>query len=503
MLFEETILEKSEYQKFLMFRILKSLEGSNYTIMDIADEMNTSYQQTYNILQELLEDIQSFPDPDLKSMTRKTFLSTKKIPISIDMYRLYLMKQSIVFQFINYVVQGYNPSVEKFCEEHFISRSTLLRKNNALKVLLESYNVKISYNEIGLIGDEKNIRYFLYCFYWLSYRGIEWPFETIRYYEIAQQLELEKSEINDPIVTIRTALFWAISRIRIIHGCYIDNFERFEEIFPNNDEIFSSRSAFTSANFPKVEQTQLIVERQFFDFFRLQSLIFPISEDPISTKIYTNISEQKGLVWQLTREFTDELKKHLINTTDAKKTAESIPLQANLMRIFFSYYVMEGDYLQFNDFYDDSKALNYDNSVPYKIVSDFINEKYDDSKYRSFLNAPKKIIKEAQYLMIPYLRYFKSDEAIRVKLIVESSDLITRDMMTFLNDLSFVNIESESEDPVNADVIITSIEDLGDLYNEKDLSNKTIVYWNLDASQTEYFNLYQTLKKAFTKKIAA
>ncbi|BDR57289.1 helix-turn-helix domain-containing protein [Xylocopilactobacillus apis] len=502
MLFEETILEKGEYQKFLMFRVLKSFEGSNYTIIDIANEMNTSYQQTYNILQELLEDIQNFPNTDLKDLNRKKFLNTKKIPISIDMYRLFLLKQSLVFQFINYVVQGSSPNVEKFCQDHYISRSTLLRKNAALKVLLEKYKIKISYNDLSFIGDEKSIRFFIYCFYWLSYRGLEWPFETIRYYDVAQQLQLEQSELNDPIVTIRTVLFWTITRIRIIHGYHVTDMDKFDQIFPDNLNLFNSKTPFTSSNFPKVPADQLIIEAKFFNFFRLQSLVFPIMDNEISQKIYDSIKESKGPVWQLTNDFIEDLQTHLINNEDSKMIAASLPLQANLMRIFFSYYIMQGDYLQFNDFYDDEQTLNYDNSVLYEIVSNFVEEKEHVSEFTPYLKAQKKIIKEMEYLLIPYLRYFKSNETVKVKLVLESSDLVTRDMMTFLNDLSFVEIATEGDNPANADVIITSIEDLGALYENDNLDDKIVIDWNLDATETEYFNLYQSLKKEFTKKIA-
>ncbi|BDR59573.1 helix-turn-helix domain-containing protein [Xylocopilactobacillus apicola] len=502
MLFEETILEKGEYQKFSMFRILKSFEGTNYTIIDISNAMGVSYQQTYNILQELLEDIKGFPNANLQKLDRKTFLSSKQIPITIDMYRLFLLKRSIVFQFINYIVQGANPNVEKFCQDHFISRSTLLRKNAPLKVLLEKYQIKISYNELGLIGDEKRIRFFLYCFYWLSFRGLEWPFKSTSYFDVSQQLQLEPNELNDPVVTIRTVLFWSISRIRVIHGYQISDMESFNEIFPRNLTAFNLDRSFNNVNFPNISNEQLLVESQFFLFFRLQSLIFPNSNDEISNKIYQEIKADQGTIWELTEEFITETQKHLIDGERDQQLANNIPLQANLMRIFFSYYVMKGDYFQFNDFYDQDNAIDYNNSTPYKIVSNFVNEKHEESKYRPYLIAEQKVIDEIQYLMIPYLRFFKSNEAVKVKLILESSDLVTRDVMTFLDDLSFVDIENEGDDPSDADVIVSSIADIDKIYSHKDLTDKIIVDWNLDANETEYFNLYQTLKKVFTEKTA-
>lgn len=504
MLFEKTILEKAEYQKFVMFRILKSFEGSSYTIIDIANEMKISYQQTYNILQELLEDIQNFPDADLKDLNRKKIMSSKKIPLSIDMYRLFLLKRSPVFQFIDYVFQsGNNINVEKFCDEHYISRSTLLRKNASLKLLLAKYKLKISYNELGFIGDEKNIRFFFYCFYWLSYRGIEWPFENIHYYEVAKKLKLEKSELNDPIVTIRTILFWTICRIRIIDGYYVSGMNKFDEIFPDLTQLFDNQEVFTTATFPRLDPSQLITEYKFFDFYRLQSIIFPTTGDNFSSKIYKAQEQQKTPIWYLTQDFMNDVNKHLINQSDDQFLVQNTGLQANLMRVFFSYYVMNGDYPQFNDFYEDESGINYQNSIIKQLVKTFINQKVKNAEFQPYLQLTEKIINEVSSLLIPYLRYFKANETVKIKLVLESSDLITRDMMTFLGDLSFVQIVPESGDLQNVDVIITTLASLSALYDENELQNKIIINWNLDATEAEYFNLYQTLKQEFTKKITS
>lgn len=502
MLFEETILEKAEYQKFVMFRILKSFEGSSYTIIDIANEMKISYQQTYNILQELLEDIQNFPDAKLKNLNRKKIMSSKKIPLSIDVYRLFLLKRSPVFQFINYVFQaGNNINVEKFCDEHYISRSTLLRKNAPLKALLTRYHIRISYNELGFVGDEKNIRFFFYCFYWLSYRGIEWPFENIRYYEVAKQLQLEKSELNDPIVTIRTLLFWTICRIRIINGYYVTEMTKFDQIFPDPTNLFDHPNTFTTNTFPRVDPNQLITEYKFFDFYRLQALVFPMTGDNFSSRIYETQANLQGPIWQLTQDFMHEINTHLVNQDDQPILTENNGLQANLMRIFFSDYIMAGDYPQFNDFYEDEAGINYQNSVIEQLVSQFVEQRVQDPEIKPYLEPSAKIIKEISSLLIPYLRYFKANETVKVKLVLESSDLITRDMMTFLSDLSFVQIVPESDELNDVDVIISSLENLRVLYQDQELENKVIVNWNLDATEAEYFNLYQTLKQEFTKKI--
>ena len=502
MLFEETMLEKGEYQKFVMFRILKSLEGANYTISDIAEEMNISYQQTYNILQELLDDVQSFPNTELQSLSRKKLFNNKKIPISVDMYRLFLLKRSIVFQFIDYVVQGMNPNVEKFCQDHYISRSTLLRKNSGLKALLERYDIKISYNDLKFVGDEKQIRFFLYCFYWLSYRGIEWPFNSIRYFDVSQKLLLEKNELNDPVITIRTVIFWSISRIRILHGYYVSRIDRFDEIFPNEERLHQTDSIFNTDNFPTVSVQQLHMEAQFFLFFRMQSLVYSNSNDKLSNLIYDEVSRTKGPVWELTQDFMGSLKKYLVDNKEAERITMDKTLNANIMRIFFSYYIMHGDYLQFNNFYDSGEAISYDNSVPYKVINIFISKKIEDPAFRPYVIAEDKVISEMQYLMIPYLSYFKYNEAVKVKLVLESSDLITRDLITFLRDLSFIEIESDSDEPENSDVIISSIEDLEEIYQGKNLDGKVIVNWNLDATESEYFGLYQTLKEVFTQKIS-
>ncbi|MGL5899858.1 MAG: hypothetical protein ACRCZW_09410, partial [Lactobacillaceae bacterium] len=278
---------------------------------------------------------------------------------------------------------------------------------------------------------------------------------------------------------------------------------KFDEIFPDLTQLFDNQEVFTTATFPRLDPSQLITEYKFFDFYRLQSIIFPTTGDNFSSKIYKAQAQQKSPVWYLTQDFMNDVNKHLINQSDDQFLVQNTGLQANLMRVFFSYYVMNGDYPQFNDFYEDESGINYQNSIIKQLVKKFINQKVKNAEFQPYLQPTEKIINEVSSLLIPYLRYFKANETVKIKLVLESSDLITRDMMTFLGDLSFVQIVPESGDLRNVDVIITTLASLSALYDENELQNKVIINWNLDATEAEYFNLYQTLKQEFTKKITS
>ncbi|WDF82078.1 helix-turn-helix domain-containing protein [Lacticaseibacillus pabuli] len=170
-MFEQIFLDSTDLQKFQMYRALKTLDSYGFTINDLSVKMRVTYQQAYNIFRELLGDIEQITGKTGK-VSAKRVMSQENFTISVDDYRLFLLNQSIQFQFIDYLIQATSLSVDKFCQDRFISRSTLTRKTLPLRQFLGEYGIKISFTKPGLTGDERKIRLFIFSFYWFSYHGV-------------------------------------------------------------------------------------------------------------------------------------------------------------------------------------------------------------------------------------------------------------------------------------------------------------------------------------------
>lgn len=165
LIFEEMFFSKADSEKFRMFRVLNTLDDQSFTLNDIGTQMNMSYQKTYNIYQGLLDDM-GLIDPSIKyEKINKKDITSDSFPVPIDMYRLFLLKESIVFQAFDYAFQTQKPAIDEFCNAHFISKSTLLRKMAPLRKHMKQYGITISTTNLKFEGDERCIRFFLFCIY--------------------------------------------------------------------------------------------------------------------------------------------------------------------------------------------------------------------------------------------------------------------------------------------------------------------------------------------------
>ncbi len=117
MLYEQTFLDRADLQKFQMFSAIKDSTVQTYTINTLSRHLDLSYQQGYNILQELFRDMAGLTVHPEKLKRRQINL-LMEIDVTVDDYHLYLLKHAIAFQFVDYIVQANHPSTEKFCQAH-------------------------------------------------------------------------------------------------------------------------------------------------------------------------------------------------------------------------------------------------------------------------------------------------------------------------------------------------------------------------------------------------
>ncbi|MFD1900693.1 helix-turn-helix domain-containing protein [Enterococcus termitis] len=63
-------------------------------------------------------------------------------------------------------------SFEDFCEEHYISNSTMIRRINSCRIVFQRFNIRFSFSKFQFIGREDNIRNFIYNTLWMGTQGI-------------------------------------------------------------------------------------------------------------------------------------------------------------------------------------------------------------------------------------------------------------------------------------------------------------------------------------------
>ncbi|MCA5011465.1 MULTISPECIES: helix-turn-helix domain-containing protein [unclassified Enterococcus] len=102
-------------------------------------------------------------------------------------------------------------SIDQFNTQHFVSESSVRRKISQLNKLFlpHSFSIRTSRRQIFLLGDELQIRYYGYIFFWELYKGLVWPFPHIDEHRILEFIDREFK----PLVPLK--------KISILHWSYI------------------------------------------------------------------------------------------------------------------------------------------------------------------------------------------------------------------------------------------------------------------------------------------
>ncbi|WP_390406444.1 helix-turn-helix domain-containing protein [Lacticaseibacillus jixiensis] len=212
--YAELFLERADGLKYQLYKLLARPHIKDVTISDLANELHSKYQPTYNVFQELLDDLEQLsgqPRQDARHM----LLSTQQLPVSVDVYRSFLVNHALLYRLVDYVVQAPAASLTQFCEQEFISRSTISRKLRALNECLAQYHIRFRLARFDFVGSELNIRYFLYTMYWWAHRGVAWVFEHIAKDQLCQEAQAMCIQPPEPLADLQRLYFLAVTHLRV------------------------------------------------------------------------------------------------------------------------------------------------------------------------------------------------------------------------------------------------------------------------------------------------
>lgn len=210
----ELFLERADWLKYQLYVVLSRPYVKDVTITDLAVMMNSKYQPTYNIFQELLDDLVDLSGEPRENV-RTAMLAGVDLPLSLDAYRANLVQNSLVYRLVDYVIKSPSPSASQFCDQEFVSRSTISRKLKPLNALLKQYGLKFKLAKFAFDGNEINIRYFLFTMYWWAYRGTTWPFASVDRKQLEEEFEAITIVPDRPLTHLQQLYFLAIGHLRV------------------------------------------------------------------------------------------------------------------------------------------------------------------------------------------------------------------------------------------------------------------------------------------------
>jgi len=489
---EQIFLVKQDLEKYRMLTVIKSLPPREVNLSNISGRLQFTYQKTYNIFQALLEDLADVaPDID-PSNTKIELINFRQV--SIDTYRLYLVKNSVVFQAFNYGLTSANPSFESFSNDHFTSKSTLNRRMSKFRAFLKNFGLKISNATLEIKGNEKNIRWMAYYVYWYTYHGQEWPFSLIQENSIDQIISRSHMTFDNPIVHFQLKYFLAISRIRLIKRNYIDELPYYSVVFGNQ---MLGGNILTHEDYPIVPVNALDSENKLINLFS-KTAFQPSDtafEEPINADARINPK-----FYALVYHFIDFLKEHYhddMSVYHDQKTLKHIMTYVTRDIVF--YYIMAPySVMHLDTMFNNDEGNTYTDL--YKDIYEFFSN-VDQNEFPGIFNAAELISKNLYQVLPSYISTIRQEDIIKVKVLIDPGNQAAEVVLRNIRTLAFVEVVPSNVFE-NVDILITSMDVLPlDIERPKYPKNLKVISWDISSTRPDYIWLLIQLNQVYVKKI--
>lgn len=490
---ETVFLGKQDVEKYQMLTVIKSLPKIQLNLSTIGNRLHFTYQKTYNIFQALLDDIFDF-NPALQKKSAK-IESIEFDKISIDRYRLFLFKNSIVFQAFEYGFTNANPTFENFSNSHFTSKSTLNRRMSNFRKLLKNFGIKISNTTLELKGDEKNIRWLAYFIYWYTFHVLEWPFRIVQQDAVDKIVSRDDNPPYNPVMKLQMEILVAISRIRLIKHRYLDTMSGYNEVFGNKTigKELITREDYSIVPMDKLDnENKLLNTLKDFTFLPSRFLFpkIPSAQD---------IADQRFVY--LAYKFIDFLKDkygdnfRITNDPEALgKLADDIIHDITFYHIFAHEAPIKlGSYTRSPA---DFKTLT---SI-YVNIYDFFDG-LTDPEFQAISNSAESIAHDLYKVLINHIMAVSDDDMLHVKVIVDSGNPVSGLILHNLMSMEFIKIVTNAEYD-DVDILITTLDIFPDYEGRDKYPDDLIVIpWNSTAVRTDYIYLLVRLYQIYTDKL--
>ncbi|UQS83220.1 helix-turn-helix domain-containing protein [Bombilactobacillus thymidiniphilus] len=520
---QDIFLSTSDLEKLKLFeqvRQSKILEHANKASLDayrdlqfdiydinfrqIAAQMNKSYGSIYNTYDSIVHDMKVLLDK-LDPSIRDIFA------VSNDEYHYFLVKQSDTFNFMSAILEGSCQSFENFYQERGNSKATALRHLRSMRIFLKKFDIRVTYEPMRFVGDEKDIRLALGIMFWDATRGFAWPFKEFDQKSAVWLMQnalqqLRYSDFNE-ITFLLFTNFAAVSCLRSYHGHSLKKDPRINYIQYPHTNIYSS--LLKDADNNKVTESGLKpIIKHFLDLpdsilmnetYNLYNLIhcslndIPYRADKLG-EILDYVKEYDTTIYHFVIESLQampyDVQQRLNLDDDAMKL-----LQVNCVRIIIGILAFGNSYYQMVTFYAGEEMDMSSIDLPeYKkqirtVLTNLVNNE-------EFLDFDDKVtlLTDTLYnvslrLMVLSSKHF----AVKVYPSIEEDFFYYVDLIGTLYALPYVELVDDS---TTADLIITTSSTI----NVKHKSTAYMFQWNHDTDSIQYGQLLSLIRDIWTNE---
>lgn len=497
MLYEELMMDQGMFTKFKLFKRITQMNQVDLSISQLSDEFSLNYQQTSIIAIEINNDLSKIISDHPSILQKAGKIDSTKLLITIDEYRYFLLKKSVPFQYILYFLNYDSPNIDDFCQRYYVSRSTVSRKMLPLKEHVKQFNLRFTYTEANLIGDERSVRVALFDAIWLGTRGTVWPFKNVSIEEVerltkafSEYFPLSRTYLGAKELTYFAAIFLCRTRKKI----FVSYDPRYDFLMKDNPYYDFTRLNKELGPLHSLSPEHSKGESSFIFFLAHYAPFYTLDDDPSLYQTLHDFSIRPNPVYELVQEFLDYAK-----TTIFKKEPDILDkpiLIGNLINIVFTFYVLRKPFPNLQKLVEvPHKQRKADQSLELKLQQ-FFDEKSQEKEYKFIYTIKKPMMLAFKSVLLPSYDKPKHSEHLKVGVAFEHNFTLARMIYQFLNDLGFVD-SSPYQEALNDsyDLVISS-----SLLPRKKYPDVPLYFWDLSYGNKDLSDLYKVLQQLFEKK---
>ncbi|CAD5897169.1 conserved hypothetical protein [Carnobacterium maltaromaticum] len=279
----------TNYLPYFQLLVAFYKDTPHQSIRYFSTELKIDRRTILKTVEQIQKDIVEYnwEDMIILEFTERELTATLGPLFSLDVFYAHYMSKSFCVELVLYLFQHQTAHIDELLDYFYISQATFYRKISPLKQVLADFNLELNFNNklSTLTGDEKQVRFFFFTFFWETFRGIPERLDRLP--------TTEKELLNSFSLTYHLP----ISLTQILEVHLIIALSRIKH------------------SFPLLEFPLHLVPLLYFSRFDFQ-------------KQFTPFFENKALVSeQLNAELTSLYFSIVTSTTYPPKAAQSIPLQ--------------------------------------------------------------------------------------------------------------------------------------------------------------------------------
>lgn len=495
MLYEKLMMDSAMLTKFNLFKRITQIKQSEYAIQQLADEMSLNYQQAVSFLSEIDQETGAIDSKQKSFLTKAGKINSLNLLVTIDDYRYFLLQSSIPFQFILYFLNYPNPTIDDFCKRHYVSRSTVDRKMLPLKKHVKKFNLRFTYTEANLVGDERIVRVALFNTLWLGTRGSFWPFKVKREHvekmleNISKYFPLSKTYLGSKELTYFAAIFLC----RTMKKIFVAYDERYN--FLMKDNPYYEFEQIEQANpFRFLPPKQRHAECSFIFFLAHYAPFYTVENDPSLVQTLVDFSKRSNIIFDLTSEFLVYAKNEIFFSE--KELPDHSLLLGNLLNITFTFYVLRQPFPDLEKLVTSPAQKKKTDTFLETKICEFMNLKAEEKKYAFLKTIKHHIVRSYKGILLPYYDEPKYSEHLKIGIAFEHNFVLVRKMYRFLDGLGFIDaVPFEEKKAEDYDLIISS-----SLLPLRQQPNLPLYFWDLSSKEEDLSALYKKLQQLFEQK---